>query len=259
MPSAPGNDAEAIVQIVQQAPASISRQPGPPLRTSLPASVGYQRPKPAAEERFLEQTPWANPQHPSHHLQRQASGLSRTISPLTTPVATKRSTDIGEQQGSSSSMAEIPSGNISATARTPATGEQRPKAAGLGQIHMGEDDDLLYTPSRRVPDEMDIELENATKPKHRSDTVIDRPVSSTGMQLSTQAIQVKSYLPKVPPDTEGKPLPSVSKTPSSPRRYPVIKGEELFLPPRNPPTPQHYHRPISVSATNGPGEHFEAS
>jgi hypothetical protein len=44
-----------------------------------------------AEEQFIEQTPWANPQHPSHAhlLQRQASAhhAARTASPFSMPLA----------------------------------------------------------------------------------------------------------------------------------------------------------------------------
>ena len=48
-------------------------------------TAGATRSKPA-EEKFIEQTPWANPQHPSHAhlLQRQASTQQapRTTSPF---------------------------------------------------------------------------------------------------------------------------------------------------------------------------------
>lgn len=53
-----------------------------------------------AEEQFIEQTPWANPQHPSHAhlLQRQTSAQQapRTTSPFTQDLQTRRHSD---QQG----------------------------------------------------------------------------------------------------------------------------------------------------------------
>lgn len=63
-----------------------------------------------AEEQFIEQTPWANPQHPSHAhlLQRQTSAqqVPRTSSPFAQDPQTRRHSD---QQGPASGTFSGPS------------------------------------------------------------------------------------------------------------------------------------------------------
>ncbi|KAI9798868.1 MAG: hypothetical protein M1833_004371 [Piccolia ochrophora] len=70
--------------------ASLGRQQSQSLRTSLAGATLPSR-KPAAEEQFLEQTPWANPRHPAHqqHLQQiqgQQLQQQRIGSPFATPL-----------------------------------------------------------------------------------------------------------------------------------------------------------------------------
>ena len=87
-------------------------------------SASFSR-KSTADERFLEQNPWANPQHPAHsHLQRQRSAVSRPDSPLVTPAPQKRVVDLTAPQGSASTIADPLSGQNSSIAPTPATGEE---------------------------------------------------------------------------------------------------------------------------------------
>ncbi|KAF7594240.1 hypothetical protein BBP40_009792 [Aspergillus hancockii] len=85
----------------------------------------------AAEEAFLEQTPWANPQHPIHHQQQipqrpQSRVFENPRAPsYTTPAAQKRVVDIHAPNGSASTIAENSSAN-----NTPYDHEQ--PAQGLG-------------------------------------------------------------------------------------------------------------------------------
>ncbi|KAB8207469.1 Sds3-like-domain-containing protein [Aspergillus parasiticus] len=71
----------------------------------------------AAEEAFLEQTPWANPQHPIHHQQQipprpQSRVFENPRAPAyTTPAAQKRVVDIHAPNGSASTIAENSSAN----------------------------------------------------------------------------------------------------------------------------------------------------
>ena len=88
------------------------------------------RQRPAAEEQFLEQTPWANPQHPLHHqllsaAQRQNSLHSRPFSPFTTPAPPRRVIDNNAITGSASTIAALQSAQNSSVAPTPASGEHR--------------------------------------------------------------------------------------------------------------------------------------
>ena len=84
----------------------------------------------AAEEAFLEQTPWANPQHPVHQQQTQQQqrpanrAFEQARAPsFTTPAAQKRVVDINAPNGSASTIAENSSAN-----NTP-YGEQEPQSA----------------------------------------------------------------------------------------------------------------------------------
>lgn len=75
-----------------------------------------QRPAAAAEEQFLEQTPWANPQHPAHMMNnshRQLSNHMRPASPFTTPLGQKRNSDA--HMGSASTIAAFPSSSLAPT------------------------------------------------------------------------------------------------------------------------------------------------
>ena len=83
----------------------------------------------AAEEAFLEQTPWANPQHPVHQQQTQQQQRppnrdfeQARASSFTTPAAQKRVVDINAPNGSASTIAENSSAN-----NTP-YGEQEPQS-----------------------------------------------------------------------------------------------------------------------------------
>ncbi|KAE8351227.1 Sds3-like-domain-containing protein [Aspergillus coremiiformis] len=81
--------------------------------SSMPSSVF----RTAAEEAFLEQTPWANPQHPVHHQQQmpqrpQGRVFENPRAPAyTTPAAQKRVVDIHAPNGSASTIAENSSAN----------------------------------------------------------------------------------------------------------------------------------------------------
>ncbi|TKA63614.1 hypothetical protein B0A49_10433 [Cryomyces minteri] len=85
----------------------------------------------AAEEQFLEQTPWANPQHPVHaaalypeHRMAQQQGSRNTSNPFTTPASRKRVTDLHAPNGSSSSTIGIPSDPPSSVVPAPPTGDR---------------------------------------------------------------------------------------------------------------------------------------
>ncbi|OJJ31854.1 hypothetical protein ASPWEDRAFT_117354 [Aspergillus wentii DTO 134E9] len=83
----------------------------------------------AAEEAFLEQTPWANPQHPVHQQQTQTRPQGRVFEhprapSYTTPAAQKRVVDVNAPNGSASTIAENPSATNSPANNTPYGTEQ---------------------------------------------------------------------------------------------------------------------------------------
>ena len=84
------------------------------------------RQRPAAEEQFLEQNPWANPHHPAHHqnintVHRQLSLHSRPLSPFATPAAQRRTVDANALIGSASTIVALPSAQTSSMAPTPSS------------------------------------------------------------------------------------------------------------------------------------------
>ncbi|KIX01579.1 uncharacterized protein Z518_09305 [Rhinocladiella mackenziei CBS 650.93] len=72
---------------------------------SVPNSTGAQISGPQAEEQFLEQTPWANPQHPIHRLNRQNSNRS-PLNEFLTPANQQRTTDGIQPTGSASTIVD---------------------------------------------------------------------------------------------------------------------------------------------------------
>lgn len=86
----------------------------------------------AAEEAFLEQTPWANPQHPIHQQQQMPQATHSQVfdraPPFTTPAAQKRVVDVNAPNGSASTIPENGSAANSSTNNTPFGLEQDPQS-----------------------------------------------------------------------------------------------------------------------------------
>ncbi|MCJ1388070.1 hypothetical protein MMC18_000914 [Xylographa bjoerkii] len=125
-------------------------QSGPARMTASLSNMSRQRP--AAEEQFLEQTPWANPHHPVHHqllsaAQRQNSLHSRPLSPFTTPAPPRRVIDTSAINGSASTITALQSAQNSSVAPTPASGEHRlVNAQESGTVQ--REDKTTKTPSK---------------------------------------------------------------------------------------------------------------
>ncbi|KAJ9207451.1 hypothetical protein DTO021D3_7530 [Paecilomyces variotii] len=101
------------------------------LMSAMPSAMA----RTAAEEAFLEQTPWANPQHPVHQQpsqqkqQSKASEQARMPS-YTTPASQKRVVDIHAPNGSASTIADHQSAANSSAANTPYGTEQELRQQG---------------------------------------------------------------------------------------------------------------------------------
>lgn len=76
-----------------------------------------------AEEQFLEQTPWANPQHPIHRLSRQNSNPS-PVAEVFTPANQQRTTDGLQLAGSASTIVD-PAAQVSSAFNTPHDEQQQ--------------------------------------------------------------------------------------------------------------------------------------
>ena len=230
----------------------------PALRTNLSGTAGFPRQRPAAEEHFLEQNAWANPQHPSHHQQRQhmhrqVSALSGAATPTSTPAAQRRVIDLTEPQGSASTIAEPQSGPSSFVALASGT-DKASKDPQSRQYRAGGDKPGESTPSRVIGVPVEVTQENSVFPGHTTEkgkgpqsVKSDHSQSSSLQRNKSQESQTPSSIPK--------PLPFMhtggsSSTPgvrtSTPVRYPAIKAEDASQHQRRSPHP--YHSPAAVAS-----------
>ncbi|PYH46658.1 uncharacterized protein BP01DRAFT_293382 [Aspergillus saccharolyticus JOP 1030-1] len=128
-PSELEQDLEKMGISIETKPPVIQQQTTLPRGTmpAMPLSVF----RTSAEEAFLEQTPWANPQHPIHQHQQLSQRPQNRIHEnprapaYTTPAAQKRVVDIHAPNGSASTIAENSSAN-----NTPFDQEQAPSNLG---------------------------------------------------------------------------------------------------------------------------------
>lgn len=259
--SKPVTDATSYVdmrsQIVQQPVAPLARHP-PSLRASFSANTVLPRPEAVADEHFLEQNPWANPQHPAH-LHRQASALSRTVSPLATPAAQRRPPDLTGGARPASTLVEGQQGAYPAMHPLPVTvqPDKDPKATRLGFSTGTEHGPHLSTFSRLppIPVEKSIPISGnhpsaLQKSNASTTTSSEKAHPSTNRRVQAPEIHMKAYVPKIPRRMDSPSSAPPSKYPTSPPgRFPVIKAEDITRLPGRSPTPQHYHCSVPVNVT----------
>ncbi|CAO1606282.1 hypothetical protein XANCAGTX0491_009781 [Xanthoria calcicola] len=268
-PSEIESDFKKMGIVVQQPSAAGSRHPSS-LRPSLSATAVLPRSQAVADERFLEQNPWANPQHPAH-LVRQASALSRTASPLAVPATQKRALDSSIGIRSTPTPAGAPSGPRPAVDPTTdhvdmetRINKQRPN---VEPIH----DRPSSTPSKEVQaaNETGQTGQTARLQKNRDPPLAgsERAYPSVAGRNPGSEILVRPYMPRGPikansPSSgpaSASASASASKTPGSPsNRFPNIKAEDLSRLRGRSSTPQQYHQPIQM-AVNGGMDGFAAS
>src|SRR5271168_414681 len=104
-----------------------------PIANTFTSSIS----QPAAEEQFLEQNAWANPQHPVHRhrlqLSRQLSNQSTSNESIVTPAQQQRGVDTGALAGSASTIVESTSGQVSSTINTPHGDQAEPRNGPVTQ------------------------------------------------------------------------------------------------------------------------------
>ena len=110
----------------------------------------------AAEEQFLEQTPWANPQHPVHqHIlsrqSRQSSTQSNFSHNYSTPAAPKKTVDIHASNGSASTFADNPSAPTSSVLNMPYGVERDHVNGSESQTNKRKDQKSGYKESSTTP------------------------------------------------------------------------------------------------------------
>lgn len=255
-----------MIQISTQVPQRT--QKNPPLLRAMTTS-SFPRQRSGADEQFLEQNPWANPQHPSHQqqrqqLHRQASALSRAATLSSTPAAQRRVVDLTEPHDSASTVADHPSGPNSTMKATPATNEAT-RITQPGQINPLNRKIEDYTPSR-IPGSHG---ENTSAIQAPFGASTDKGKAS---HLSKANVNHSPSLPKnLSQDTQNlsalpKPLPfthTSGSTPapglrtSTPGRFSVIKAEDHGHISRRSPMPRFQTPPVST-VPNGSMNRFAA-
>ncbi|KAL8903326.1 MAG: hypothetical protein Q9171_007443 [Xanthocarpia ochracea] len=263
-PSEIQSDFEKMGIAVQQPSALGARHP-PSLRASLSASAVLQRSTTVADEYFLEQNPWANPQYRAH-LHRQASALSRTASPSAVPAAQKRPLDSSVGLTSTPTLAGAPSGpyrEVHADGDLP----EKDKTVNKQRFNVRPSHDApLSTPSKQAPPAnekltgpMQSQPARLQQNKVSPLPVSERPYASVGGRKAVQDINMRPYMPRAPFKADSASSASASKGPISPsNRFPIIKAEDISRLPGRSPTPQQYHQPVQVTV-NGGTDRFGAS
>lgn len=255
--------------IIQQPTAPSTRHP-PMLRTSTSSTAVLPRPRAFADEHFLEQNPWANPQHPAH-LHRQASVMSRTVSPLVGPAMQNRPTEPGGNSQAVATRLEPDSRPYLPSGLTPASGQQD---GGLRKAKL--DVGVGARPGARTstPNELLLPAsENLTVGSENKRNRLERtkmPLTMTSEKVPSSGIggrqgqdsHVKAWrLNKMSHMTDSPNPGSASKLPASPSsRFPNIKNEDAVHFSDQSLAPQQYHHQVSVNHTaNGPDPRFTIS
>jgi len=173
----------------------------------------------AAEEAFLEQTPWANPQHPIHQQQQSQHNQylqqhrpqgrafeSAQPSSFVTPAAQKRVVDVNAPNGSASTIPENVSAANSSANNTPYGTEQEMRQ-GQGPFR-NPVYDIEHRSGFRSQSSSPLDLRKAQP----HPTILDRsPPESSHPVFSPPAARLGLFQPSVPLKSDASP-PPLSKT-----------------------------------------------
>lgn len=258
------------MQIKPQLRSTVHNDQSLPLHTALSAGPPPRR-KPSADEQFLEQNAWANPQHPAHqHLQQftqqqQAAHPSHLSSSLITPIAQARIIDRSTLKGSASTIPDENSVLSSSAAATPLTIEQhmnrQPPGKGVntepsilfsqtksnlssyGPPAVPEGDGSPTDTRRRLPDHGVLERPPAAQ---EAPGVLHQVAVPTSTSIFSAALnkQTAASRPGLFSEHLGKPAPS----PSS-----AVKSNEIADNPHSSPPGSHLQHLQSSSIAAGTG------
>ena len=216
----------------------------------LRASSSFAQRRQTPDEHFLEQNPWANPQHPSHHQQRQQlprqlSALSRTVTPS---VGQRRVIDLTEPPSFGSSAHRGPPPNMNVLAKSAPTPAEASKAAQPSQTST-RNGVLDETPSRTPLNIPEIatnhnELAQARNSEQTTTPSLPRATSQDNPNIGS--------LPKPLPflHTSGSASTPTPRT-STPGRYTVIKAENPLQGGRQSSMPRYHTPPVGTAGENG--------
>ncbi|KAA6409729.1 MAG: transcriptional regulatory DEP1 [Lasallia pustulata] len=225
----------------------------PPVRITLSASASLSRLQPAAEEQFLEQNPWANAQHPAHqiyqHPQRQIYSLSGPPSPVSSPAAQRRITDVNVSNGSASTNAEQYSFPTSSIGPTPYTGDKG-RVFSLPNRTPDNEGAVLYTPSKLAA--TGIKSNASERAVANSPPEQGHKIVAAGSRPGTFS-NSPPYQARKSSTTEQETLGkrAASSIGPSPFRYSTVKAEDPLDSSHHSPNSAHFHIPARTGITNG--------
>ena len=223
------------------------------MRITLSASASLSRLQPAAEEQFLEQNPWANAQHPAHqiyqHPQRQIHSLSGPPSPVSTPAAQRRTTDVNVSNGSASTNAEQYSVPSSSIGPTPYAGDKG-RVFSLPSRTPDNEGSVLYTPSNHTT--IGMKSNASERAVAKSPPEQGHRIVAAGSRPGTFS-NSPPYQPRKSSTTEAETLGrrAASSIGPSPFRYSTVKAEEALDSRHQSPNSPHFHIAARTGITNG--------
>lgn len=232
----------------------------PALRT-MSTNSNIPRPKKGADEHFLEQNPWANPQHPSHHqrriLHRQMSGLSRATTPMSASATQKRIADPTKPQAATSAVSDHPPEQNSSIAATSVTDAPVESVQVQNNRHHAVNNSILdSTPSKTAGSLASACRAHSAPFEFLSESGKDAQSS----RIDPPPLIINPSQDDRTPKNLPKPLPfsytgsGSSSAPgprtSTPGRYTVAEAENQGYLPQQSPLPQ-YHTGSVKPAANG--------
>ena len=202
----------------------------PPAIPANSSMSNLSRQRPDAEVDFLQQTPWANPQHPVHHqitntAHRQVSHHSRPHSPFVTPTTHRQNIDNSRPNGTASTTLDPTSIHGFSIVPTPSSMD-------AGQPGLFSRSFTPYTPSKSYgathekvvvetsPKSGALEKGLAKAPLITNSPIILDAISPTGAGRHLSEPPQKSHQAGLPHQSPGALLSSPFKL-SSPRLHEV--------------------------------------
>ncbi|KAK2758658.1 hypothetical protein FQN54_003348 [Arachnomyces sp. PD_36] len=218
--------------ISTQAPVSAS-QPQPSLTRGNFISSQSLGSRPGAEEEFLEQTPWANPQHPIHqqHLQQQIQQHTLSEQPratsFTTPAAQRRAVDVNAPNGSASTIPENMSNANSSAANTPyGTEQERARLHGItasgADPHHTDLDATDRNSGFRSQSSSPLEVRKSRPSNYQTGNPLGRPPSLSQPQEFRQDGTSSAGAPKHSTSSSSSRLGLFNNSPTKQERSPQI-------------------------------------
>ena len=174
------------------------RNPRPPQSKVARNAISSTMSRPAAEEQFLEQNPWANPQHPIHqqHMGRishQISSHTEGADATVTPAVQKSLVDPFRTADSASTILEHPSAQASSAMATPYSNSEEIQHRTSEPVVTGSDQQLAaaFPKSQQQKDRLQSLSPTETR-KHNLAVYDPGPSKPTSTSRSVASVEEPS-------------------------------------------------------------------